>query len=451
MMLLDLSLVVSMTLIIYTTGSFFITLFRPTLGLLTIIPIIILGFGNSSLIKGGFIAIITFAVLLHALITKVEFKINKQVIPVIIIVLSFILWIFFRNFLGDEGLAFWLFWAIKRLIIPGFLAFLVVFLIRTEKDILTFIYTIFAFLVITSIFGLLQYFTKSDIFWLAREMLGVPASIAYQIEGRLRITGLSSYVVPLSYGLLSILPIIFSLCFSQKISLAKTITKIGGAFIIALALALTFMKAAIAGAVLGLTVVIFLLIRSHLIKKEVLIFLLLIIFSFTVFVFSDKEISDRIFSLGQTSYERIPISIVALNVFSTYPLGVGYSYSERVQETYSDVSDFMGSRVVLVQFPHNMILDIGVILGLPALVIVFLFYLFLFKGLLMVYRYETENLKILAIGLIGSFVAYLFNAMFHNNNPFFGDTFNWLLIGVSLSLINIAHLKYSSRLDPLDN
>jgi hypothetical protein len=47
-------------------------------------------------------------------------------------------------------------------------------------------------------------------------------------------------------------------------------------------------------------------------------------------------------------------------------------------------------------------------------------------------------LQLLAIGLLGSFVAYVINACFHNNNPFFGDTFNWMLIGLVLAVMNLV-------------
>jgi O-antigen ligase len=441
MALLDINILVFISLAIYTGVAFLLSLFRPSFGLLTVIPIIVLGFANSSLIKGGFIAVITLGIILNTLFVRRRFNISKRIIAVILFVLVLILWILFRSLFDDNGLSFWLFWVVKRVLAPSLLALLVVFLVRTEKDIYSLIYVLLGSILITATVGLFQYFSGSDIFWTLRESLGVPTSIAYQIFGRVRITGLSSYVVPLAYSLVSIIPIVVALCFSVVRNMFTKIILIVSLSILSLALALTFIKSGIGGAILGSVVVIILLLRSHVIKKQTIVLICLLLIIFSPFIILNKVVSSNILSLGQTSYERIPIALAALKILSSNPLGVGYAYSDQVEDVFSDVSDFSGSRVALFQFPHNIILNISVILGLPALVIVMLFYLFLFKGLFRIYKNESGNLQILASGLIGSFSAYILNSMFHNNSPFFGDVLGWLFIGTALSLINFAHLR----------
>src|SRR6185369_12085895 len=117
-------------------------------------------------------------------------------------------------------------------------------------------------------------------------------------------------------------------------------------------------------------------------------------------------IRENVFRLGDTSYERIPITLAAVKVIQKNPLGVGYSYPEHVAEIYSEIEHYPGALLALVQFPHSIVFGIAVILGIPALLLVILFYFLLFRGLWRVHLSKDSSLQILAIGLGGSFVAY---------------------------------------------
>jgi O-antigen ligase len=442
MIILGVSFFIFSLLLVYTVFSFFLTLFRPDYGILTVVPIILLGFSDSSAIKGGFIFIVALAVLLNTLFTKNKFVISRKMIPPILLVLLFIFWVLFRSLIDAGDLYFWSFWVLKRIITPGLLSVLILYLVRSEKEIVRFLGFLFLFITIGAVLGILQYLFKDSIFWIPREALGLPSSIAYQILGRVRITGLSSYVIPLSYSLLTVIPILVAMCFAHFKDVNSKFLIFSSLSISALCLVLTFIKSGIGGAFLGSVLVIILLVKSGSLKKQTLIFLFVIFASICLLFAFNGEISRRVFSLGQTSYERIPIWFSAARILVDNPMGVGYSYGEEAESVFSEVSSYSGSGVVLVQFPHNIILGTASILGLPALVIIILFYVYIFKGLLKVYKYEGGNLQIIAIGMIGSFFAYIVNAFFHNNSPFFGDSLNWIFIGLAFTLINSVRLKH---------
>src|SRR5882757_7192142 len=98
----------------------------------------------------------------------------SQGIFIVLLIFSFILWVLFRSVLGDEGMAFWLFWVVKRLAVPCLLAFFILATVEDERDIKRFAYALVGFCVFTAVFGLLQYFTPLEFFWHARTVLGVP-------------------------------------------------------------------------------------------------------------------------------------------------------------------------------------------------------------------------------------------------------------------------------------
>lgn len=427
---------------IYAIAVFVMTFFRPKWGLFALIPIIGLGFWHASVLKGGFLIVVSIASLLHWLVTRKQIKVSQEVRWITGALFVFVAWIIIRSFFGFEGFSFWAFWIIKRLGATLLLATLIVVFIKTKKDILTFAGVMVGFATVTALVGILQYVPGLEFFWTAREILGLPPDVAYQIIGKIRITGISTFVIPLSYQLLSLFPIALAWCLARATNREKrrVVLLYFSAVIIFVGLVLTFIKAGIGGAVIGGGVVVAMLARARLVKPVILKCLAGCAVAGIVIAFLVPTLRNNVFRLGDTSFERIPIAVAAMTVIKMHPLGVGYSYYAKVDSIYSEVEEYQGSRAALVQFPHNIILGLGAILGIPAVLIALVFYVLLFKGLWRVARIKDESghniLQVLAIGLLGSFVAYLVNAMFHNNNPFFGDTFNWLLIGLTLAMIN---------------
>lgn len=430
---------ISIILLAYAVLLFCLAVYKPKLGLYLIIPIIGLGFADSSVIKGGFIAVLTLAAMLHLLVRRTTYSLRREVLLLVLVILLFAIWVLIRGLITHESISFWVFWVVKRLLAPGLLALFTVFFIRTEKEVITFIKILCGFAAVTALWGVLQYFSNNHFFWEVRELLGVPASIAYQIAGKVRITGLSSYVVPLSYQLLSVFPLALSLIMLKPKKISYPFLAILTAGLLFFCLVFTFMKAGIAAAALGGFVMYLLFLRFRILKPGGSLFIAFALIPTLVFTLLTTNVSEKIFSLGDTSYERIPIALAAIKIFSMYPLGVGYAYSEHVSDIYLEINQFVGSKAALVQFPHNLFLNISVILGLPALILAIFFYILLFQNLWKLFRLRNRRLKIITIGLGGSFVAYLLNVMFHNNSPFFGDTFNWLIIGLAIAVIHIGY------------
>jgi len=71
--------------------------------------------------------------------------------------------------------------------------------------------------------------------------------------------------------------------------------------------------------------------------------------------------------------------------------------------------------------------------GFPGLVLLLIFYVLLFRLLRPIKNY-APFLKGAQVGLLGGFIAYLVNSLFHNNGPFIGDIINWYFIGVALAI-----------------
>ena len=89
---------------------------------------------------------------------------------------------------------------------------------------------------------------------------------------------------------------------------------------------------------------------------------------------------------------------------------------------------------------HNQFLNVLAFYGVPGLFLVVTFYVLLFRMLART-RESNHFLKSLSVGLVGGFTSYIVNSMFHNGSPFTGDTFQWLLIGLSPAVYRLARMQ----------
>jgi len=420
----------------YALGAFIATLKSPRLGFALLIPIIGLGFEETALLKGGIIALVMIGTLIHALATGKRFMIPSSILGLLLTLFALMAWVFVRVALTGDEFTYWVEWVAKRLFIPGMLVPLAVFTLRDEQAVMRAGRVLLGFGVITALFGIVQYFVSDGFFWQAREVLGVPGPIAYQIVDRIRISGLSSYVVPLAYQLGSLTPIALAVFFMRSSASRRTLA-FATLIIIAAGLVLTLLKSAIGGAFLGAAIVFVIAYRRGYLKPWSPVPALVVLALMVGVVASHSGIREQVFAFGSPTLERIPITLSAVNIVVDHPLGVGYEFPEYVRESYADVAHYLGASVVVHHFPHNIILNLAAILGLPALVLAIVFYFILFNSLGRV-RDGGGRLNLLAIGLTGSFAAYIVNALFHNNSPFFGDTFNWLIIGIAAAAIRTA-------------
>lgn len=421
--------------LIYAALSFLIAIIKPTIGLYSLVPIVGLGFEDSGLLKGGLALLIWAAIFIHILITRRKLQVSGRIKFFLFIFFVYLLLVFSRIFLEEGSAAFWLQWIAARLGAPLSFVFLIIFFLKEKRELVVFLYVIIGFTFVTATVAILQFFNISDFFWQMREALGVPKSIAYFIENKTRVSGLSSYVVPLSYQLLSVIPLltVFSIVkvklFLPKIVIVLITTTIS------IALMLTFMRAAILGVFIGVFIVFILMFRSKLSSRfSAVFFPSLLLFLFTI-VISQGNIYQGIFRLDESVFERIPVTIAASKILAMNPLGVGSKYSEGVKDIYSDIEYYPRAELALVLFPHNIFLNVGILFGWMAIILVIIFYVLLFKQLYKTTQDNDKVLRAVSIGLIGSLAAYLINAMFHNASPFVGDPFNWFFLGSAFWVI----------------
>ena len=440
---LGISPVVLTGFFIYATLSFFAAIIKPAAGLYSLVPVVGLGFEESGLLKGGFSLLIWGAIFIHILITRKKLRISGSIKFFLLVFFSYLLLVLSRIFLEEENAAFWLQWIAGRLGAPLSFLFLIILFIKEKRELVVFLYVLIGFTFVTAAVAILQFLNISDFFWHMREVLGVPKSIAFFFEYKTRVSGLSSYVVPLSYQLLSVIPllVVFSMVKIKLFLPKKAIVLITA--ITSIALLLTFMRSAIMGAFIGVLTVLFFMFRLKLVSRFSAAFFSIALLFLFVIVISQGNIFHRILRIDSTVFERIPVTIAASKILAMNPLGVGNEYQERVKNIYSDIESYPRAEQALVLFPHNIFLNVGILFGWAAIILVIIFYWQLFRLLYKNTRNDDKVLQTISIGLIGSFAAYLINSLFHNSNPFVGDPFNWFFIGSAFWVIIHSRDKYA--------
>ena len=185
---------------------------------------------------------------------------------------------------------------------------------------------------------------------------------------------------------------------------------------------------------LGLGVVYHLSGRRFNIGKIIVSSLLLLIL-----LASSDIIANRFLKMDESALARIPQTIVGVKIFLSNPMGIGVGQFQSYSAAYfKQVSHLSGATEILRTSSHNQFLNTAVYFGIPGLILLLLFYKRIFKSLSHLRHTQQEPfLNALAIGLIGSFISYIINSMFHNAGPFVGDPFNWYLIGMVLVLLNL--------------
>ena len=86
---------------------------------------------------------------------------------------------------------------------------------------------------------------------------------------------------------------------------------------------------------------------------------------------------------------------------------------------------------------HNQFINIMLYYGVAAFLLLILFYYYILRGLRHVARTTKDPIiRAVSLGLIGSFVAYMINSLFHNNGPFFSEPQAWFFIGIAAFVFN---------------
>jgi hypothetical protein len=356
-------------------------------------------------------------------------KQNKKIITLIILFASLIL---FVDVIHSTSIIATLDTYLGRLIVPIFIAICLLFFIKNKLQLKIFIYVMIFGMFVSAFVGVMQFF-QIDFFWKIREHLSPfeEGGIYNDLLARVRIPGLALFSIPFSYQLCSIAPLIFGIIINSKLSFfGRNYLRIAFLVII-LALLFTLARSAIAGSVIGIVMIIYLSkIRFKFLKIALIsIIFIFILFSITVF--------ERRFSVDESTLQRIPMALAGLKIGLNHPLGVGRGHIEKYAEEFSELKQFVGGE--MITSTHNQFLSTFSYYGIVGLILLLLFYRYIFKNLFYLRKnLDDDFLKGLCIGLIGSFVSYIINSLFHNAGPFVGDVFNWYIIGLVFVLIKLS-------------
>lgn len=331
------------------------------------------------------------------------------------------------------------------------LGFCVMFFLKNKKELKIFIYCLIGFMSFSAFVGIMQ-FLGFDFFWKLREFWGVSPDIASDIILRTRIPGLAFYSIPLGYELASIVPLIYGLLISKNIGLKKPFLFITFA-ICFLALLATKGRSAIIGSLIGIAVITFwgFKLKKRKLNSLIIISLLVIL----IFAAAPSQFSIQRFAFKDTSaIIRLPALIISGKTFLEHPLGMGRDLKNYLQHssefeelTYKYVRKYNPSRLSEIPYllrekpiiaPHNQFINILLYYGIFGFLLLIFFYYFIFKGLYCTIQNNKNKplIESIGLGLMGSFIAYVINSLFHNLGPFLVDPFNWYFIGLTLFLLN---------------
>lgn len=305
--------------------------------------------------------------------------------------------------------------------------------VSSERDALTFVRFITVVVTLSAVVALLQ-FAGVEAAWQLRERIGVPG---LHVAERVRVPGLTYFSIQLSYQLATLIPIVGSIWLSGTTGPVSRRMYGLACATLGLALAATLARAGVAGALLGMLVVIAL--SQH--RRRWLWLGMIVLASVAIVTLFDLS-ERRDLSLAQLVADRWPHFLTALWIAWDYPLGIGslHQFTQYAAYYYSEIADLQDANVARYQTAHNQFLNVLVAYGLPFLAVFVWFYRELFVMLNRVRRRTVPGtpLHALAVGLIGSFVGYQVNASFHNAGPFTGDLFNWYCIGLVVALARMA-------------
>lgn len=375
------------------------------------------------------------SILILSIFLGQKVRISPKAKKIITIFLFFICWAVTINLVQNVPLELSLYQISGKLIASLLIGICTMYFIKDKYRLKLFLYCMIFAMSISAFVGVMQYF-NFDFFWQLREATGVSKTsvVGAQILGRHRIPGLAYFAIPFSYQLGSIIPLFFALLLSKFLP-SNERKPLWVAFgIMSCAMIFSLTRSAILGCVLGLCVVYHLSGRRFNIGKITVSSLLLLIL-----LASSDIIANRFLKMDESALARIPQTIVGVKIFLSNPMGVGVGQFQTHSAAYfKEVSHLSGATEILRTSSHNQFLNTAVYYGIPGVFFLLLFYKRIFISLIHLrHSFEDPFLKGITIGLIGSFISYIINSLFHNAGPFVGDPFNWYFIGMVLVLLNL--------------
>lgn len=433
-------------LILFCLGCLAIVIaVRPFFGLILSIPLVMWFSYTDLLWISAWNYILAFLIYLCILILvkKQKIKINKYSQRILIIFILFIFLTIIVNWINGIPFNSTLL-NTGSLISVLLLGFCTMFFIKSEKQLIIFLYCLIGFMSISALVGIGQ-FLNIDFFWKLREIIAMtPEHISsQQILYRSNILGLALYSIPFGYQLTSIAPLNFGVLinkrhksFFKRINLSLT-------FVFCFsALLFTLNRSAILGGIIGVLVIIFMNYSSMRLRKLISLIIIFIFLLLILNMLTDNIVVNRfLFSKIKTGMLPRELSVLrAIDVVFSHPFGIGRgnpSYMNYLENSGIFFGGYIGeySGVKIIS-PHNQFINIFLYYGFLGLFLLVLFYYYIFKGLFYLYRNNNAFIRGVTTGLIGSFSAYIINSMFHNDGPFLGDPLNWYFVGVVMFLLN---------------
>ncbi len=322
-----------------------------------------------------------------------------------------------------------------RLIIGICIALLIFYTIQSEFRLKIFTYSLIGFCTVSSIIAIFQFFQLSWAYELQLFLQSTTDKFSTkEFQTNLyRPGGLSLFSILFSYHVAAFTPLALSLSLFALRRFEKVIIGIVSlvGFLSAIA---CLTRSAVIGILIGGGYV---LSRRIGTKKVVLLF-----GATTVLLYFYLEGVEVQLDLGMKAIERFlnpvaaPHNRVALLVGYAIlsllcPLGTFGRTNELIIEYQSFFSFLPNWDHMLLVAPHNQFLNLSVTYGLLSMLLIIFFYKNIFTNLHKVKR-NSANLFLvrLAIGLEGSFLAYIVNSFFHNGGPFFGELVSWHYLGI---------------------
>ena len=379
------------------------------------------------------IAAIGIYVALTIVFMKTKVSMFPTVKPIFQVSLALIGWMFIRELAGGE-----LDMALKviggRILVGLIIAFCIWFLTTEIRHVRFLTYTLVFAMVVSAIVGIGQF------------LIGGPFVRLWELRGgylpKLRqvqigyIAGLAAYSIPLGYQLCTCVPLVSSLVISRSTRYRKTLGVIF--LLLLLALFLTQSRSAIIGGIVGMAVVAWLSSIRRNLKAPFLVLSL----GAVAYLAYGMYVNPRMATFTEYSAQaRLPLFIAAFWTGITHPLGTGRGmYREVAGSFYEMVENLPSASAVLRHTTHNQFLNMLGYYGLPGLVLLIMFYVFLFRLLRVSKSYGVSHpfLNGARIGFLGAFTGYLVNSSFHNAGPFIGDPFNWYFVGLALAVKKVA-------------
>ncbi len=149
------------------------------------------------------------------------------------------------------------------------------------------------------------------------------------------------------------------------------------------------------------------------------------------------RLNDRLFRLvDDSSLTRVHMATTALRYSLDFPLGTGRYFPS---EKHLDAGLDEGTKLrVLTGAPHNQFLIILVYYGFPGLILLVAFYWQMVRPLgpafLGSIGSTPDEPAFLVPAVIGAMIGYTSNSLLHNNGPFVGDWYHFIVVGLVFAL-----------------